>query len=264
MVEAQTDFESYLDYGYREIGAFESDYIFLYTDLRAFGQAAQHFATRDAFFEAIIQPLVANGQTVLVPTFTYTTEGIFDVEATPTRLGAINKWVVGRHNATRSEHPLFSIAAIGPKAHLVLNIGQSAFGADSVFERLRGQQAAFMHVGRPVAIGNTCVHYVEQMCGATYRYHKAFRTDVRRGGTTLGSNYTAFVRRRDVAGRDFDFTYSLADEELHEGIGVKEVGSNSNHTNLSCYLYDRAIEFLTGAFYKNPSIFTGDGYIEYD
>lgn len=257
-----SEFGDHLSRSYREIGALEADIVFLYTDLRTFGQDSQNYPTRDAFFEAILQPLLARGQTVLVPTFTYTTQGVFDVETTPSRLGAINKWIIGRPNVQRSEHPLFSVAAIGPKADLVMDIGKSAFGAESIFERLIGQNAAFLHVGRPVAVGNTCVHYVEQACGATYRYHKAFETEVFRGDICLGNDYSAFVRRRDVANFDFDFKYRESAEVLAKELDIKETGLNSDFTNLSLYDYDGTIEYFTRSFYNDPSIFIRGKFLE--
>lgn len=252
-----------LERGYRDIGALETAIVFVYSDLRTFGQDMADYPTRDAFFDAILGPLLDNGQTVLVPTFTYTGEGIFEVEKTPSRLGALNKWVITRTGMHRSEHPLFSVAAIGPQADLVTDIGKSAFGAKSIFERLRGRDAAFLHVGRPVAIGNTCVHYVEQAAGATYRYNKAFPTEVWRDGKRIGTDYTAFLRRRDVPGHDFDFVYRFTEEALHAGLGVRETGVNADHTNLSCYCYDRALSFFTDAFYRDPSVFIAEPYAEY-
>ena len=263
MNASSSNLERRLERGYGQIGAFEAELVFLYTDLRTFGQEMASFANRDEFFHAILQPLLRNGQTVLVPTFTYTGDGVFQVEGTPSRLGAINKWIVGQPGARRSEHPLFSVAALGPKADLVLDVGKSAFGARSVFERLQRTNAAFLHVGRPVAVGNTFVHFVEQSCGATYRYHKAFPTEVRRGDAVVGRDYTAFLRRRDVPGFDFDFRYAMPERVLHDGLGVREVGSNADHTNLSCYSYDGAIAFFTEAFYRDPAVFTGADFLEY-
>lgn len=256
------DLATHLERRYDEVGALDAEIVFLYTDLRAFGRAASEFATRDAFFSAILQPLLDRGRTVLIPTFSYTTEGVFEVETTPSTLGAINRWIISHPDALRSEHPLFSIAGLGPDADLVLNVGKSAFGARSVFERLSGRNAAFLHVGRPVEIGNTCVHYIEQACGATYRYHKAFETEVRRGGERIGGAYTGFMRRRDVPDHDFDFRFSLPVADLYEGLGVELRGSNDDHTVVACYPYDQAIRFLTDAFERDPHVFIGGEYLE--
>ena len=256
------DLATYLDERYSAVGALDAEIVFLYTDLRAFGRAASEFASRDDFFSAILRPLLDRGRTVLIPTFSYTTEGVFEVETTPSTLGAINRWIIAHPDALRSEHPLFSIAGLGPQANLVLDVGKSAFGARSVFERLIGRSASFLHVGRPVEIGNTCVHYVEQACGATYRYHKAFDTEVRRGGALVEGPYTGFMRRRDVPGHDFDFRFDLPVAELYDGLGVTLRGSNDDHTVVACYRYDRAIEFLTDAFERDPHVFIGGEYLE--
>ncbi|MGB3739762.1 MAG: AAC(3) family N-acetyltransferase, partial [Pontixanthobacter sp.] len=246
------------------VGIHEHGLAFIYTDLRSFGQAAAQFESREAFFRAIVDPLLQKGLTVLIPTFTYTTQGRFDIDATPSRLGAINKWMSRHPGALRSAHPLFSVAAIGPHSDIVQGIGKSAFGADGIFERMRNRNAAFLHVGRPVAIGNTCVHYVEQMCGATYRYQKAFDTEVYRGDLFVGTDYTALVRRRDVEGCDFDFGYRQDPATLAEGLGIREVGSNADFTNISCYDYDRTIEFFIRSFYADPNVFIRETFLERD
>ncbi|MBH9538443.1 AAC(3) family N-acetyltransferase [Novosphingopyxis sp. YJ-S2-01] len=264
MTTDNSTFKQFIERGYHDVGVHECEFVFLYTDLRTFGREIANFTSRQNFFQSLIDPMVDRGQTVLVPTFTYTSHGIFDVNATQSRLGALNKDVIEFPSVRRSTHPLFSVAALGPKADIVDDIGKSAFGADSVFERLVGETSSFLHVGRPVAIGNTIVHYIEQSCGATYRYNKAFPTKVYCGQQYLGTDYTAFLRRRDVDGCDFDFVYGLSSEELHEGLDVKEVGSNKEHTNLSCYSVSSAVKFLTKAFYSNPSVFIGENFMEYE
>ncbi len=248
--------------GYRDITAFDNEVVFIYSDLRAFGIYANDYSTRDAFLYELIEPFLSNGQTVIIPTFTYTGTGRFDVDRTPSRLGALNKWVTRQQGALRSEHPLFSVAAIGARADIVRNVGKSAFGGDSIFERLLGQNAAFLHIGRPVAIGNTCVHYVEQKCGATYRYHKAFDTDVFRGDEFIGKDYTAFVRRQDIPDHDFEFSYKNA-STLDENLNIRETGVPDKFTNLSLYAYDTAISYFTDSFYNDQSCFIKKEFISY-
>lgn len=253
-----------LDRGYAETGAYDAQFLFLYTDLRSFGYAASAFADRAAFFRAFVDPLVERGCTIVTPTFSYTTEGTFDTASTPTRLGAINKWFIGNPDALRSEHPLFSVAALGPGAEIARGVGKSAFGADSIFDRLIGKNACYLHVGRPVAVGNTGVHYAEQACGATYRYNKAFPTKVHRAGEYVGTDYSAFVRRRDVEGHDFDFVFPVGVTALRDEVGIRQVGSDADYTSIACYPYDAAMDCFMRLFYRRPSAFIAHEFIGYD
>ena len=72
----------------------------------------------------------------------------------------------------RSEHPIFSYAAYGPNKNIVKNIGKSAFGHDSVHQRLLFKNCCFfLHIGRSL-LDNTMVHHVEQNLKANYRLIK--------------------------------------------------------------------------------------------
>ena len=67
-----------------------------------------------------------------------------------------------------------------------------------------------LHIGRPVAMGNTVLHHVEQLAGATYRMNKAFKTEVYDGSRHIGTDYNAFLRRQDVPGEDFASDFNRA------------------------------------------------------
>ena len=144
-----------------------------------------------------------------------------------------------------------------------MGIGKSAFGFDSVFMRLLGQRAAFLHIGRPVWMGNTALHYVEQMGGATYRIHKAFKTEVFRGETYVGTNYSAFLRRLDVERETFTFTFRKATEQLYSRGLVHQVGSDAALTNVSLLWYDDTIAALQQMFHSDPTIFIDSNFIQY-
>jgi len=252
-----------LDDAYAAVGAYSADILYIYTDFRHFGVHMAGFPDRDSFCAAIVSPLLARGKTIVLTTFTYTSEGRFDVLTTPSRLGAMNRWITHQPRVRRSEHPMFSLAALGPQADLVAGVGKSAFGFESVYARLSGRNASFLHVGRPIAMGNTLLHHVEQQCGATYRVHKAFRTEVYRGLEYVGTDYTALVRRRDVAGEGFEFDFTRAAAGLFERGLVKQVGADEELSNISCYAYDETLDYLSNAFYRDPRIFIKSDFIQY-
>lgn len=253
-----------LDDAYAEVGVPDADIVYLYSDLRGISSWAAGFPDRDAFCDALMRPLLARGKTVVMTTFTYTTEGRFDVLTTPTRLGVLNKWILRQEGVCRSEHPMFSYAALGSRAEeLVTGIGKSAFGQDSVFMRLLGRRAAFLYLGRPVWMGNTVLHHVEQLGGATYRTNKAFPTEVFRGAQFVGTNYSAFLKRTDVSGQTFAFTFRKAAEMLVRIGLVRQVGCESDLTNVSLLWYDDTVAALHRMFRDDPSVFIGVDFIQY-
>jgi aminoglycoside 3-N-acetyltransferase len=248
---------------YEAVGAYDPDVIYLYSDFRTFGRHLEEFPDRAAFCNALLSPLLQRGKTLVMTTFTYTTEGRFDVLSTPTKLGVLNKWILAQPGVCRSEHPLFSYAALGPHAELVINIGQSAFGHDSVFTRLLGRRAAFLHVGRPVWMGNTALHHVEHLGGATYRINKAFRTRVFRGTEYVGTDYSAFLRRIDVPGETFAFTFREAADLLFARGLVRQVGEDADLTNVSLLWYEDTLAALHQMFRADPTIFIESNFIQY-
>ncbi|MCH1913318.1 AAC(3) family N-acetyltransferase [Leptospira noguchii] len=258
-----TDFEQMLNQAYRSVGAFDANILYIYTDFRYFGNSATIYKNRNEFCNAIVAPFLDRGKTIILTTFTYTAEGRFDVLGSRTNLGAMNKWILEQIGAKRSEHPLFSYAAFGPEAGFIENIGKSAFGYDSVFARLQGKRAAFLHIGRPVSMGNTALHYVEHMCGATYRIHTAFRTEVFRGEHYIGTDYSAFLRRRDLPGENFEFDFSKATAKLYDKKLINQVGSDIELSNISFYWYDQTIDCLLDLFYKDPRVFIKSNFIGY-
>ena len=242
---------------------YDADVIYIYSDLRYFSKYFQYEKSKSDFCKKIVTPLLQNGKTIIMTTFTYTTKGVFDVTKTFTKLGAMNKWILMQEDVVRSEHPLFSYAALGDNAKIIKNIGKSAFGYDSVHDRLKGINAAFLHFGRPVSMGNTMIHHIEQLCGATYRVNKAFDTKVYRSDKYIGTDYTAFLRRRDVEGMHFSFTFEDATRKMIEKNMIRQVGSEDSFSNISLYNYDETFDFLINCFNDDPMVFLQKDFIQY-
>jgi len=258
-----TDLEKMLQEAFNTVGAYDADILYIYSDFRCLGSYAANYPSRSDFCRAVVNPLLSAGKTIVLPTFTYTSEGVFNVIGTRTKLGALNKWILDQSDHVRSEHPMFSHAALGPAANFLKGVGKSAFGYDSVFHRLRGRRAAFLHIGRPVSLGNTALHHIEHLCGATYRTHKAFRTKVFRGEQYIGTDYTAFLRRRDVPGESFGFDFSKGARTLADKGLIRQIGSDQELNNVSFYWYDDTIDSLADMFNYNQRIFIKSDYICY-
>lgn len=262
--DSKKDCLDYFSNAFNHIGAMEADIIYVYSDFRFFSQYLHLFDSKIDFCNSLTQLLLSKGKTILVTTFSYTSEGNFEVLETPTNLGVLNRWILNQKDYSRSEHPMYSYAALGPKKHILENIGKSAFGKKSVFDRLQGQKAGFLHIGRPVEFGNTALHFVEQSCGATYRYNKCFKTNVFRGGAYLGTDYSVNVRRLDVENEDFIYTFHDATKSMRQRKLIQEVGESSNLSNISFYWYDSFVNFLIDQFYKDETIFINSTYKKYD
>jgi aminoglycoside N3'-acetyltransferase len=233
----------------------EYKFIYIYSDLREFGHGIQTNDDKLNFLRDLMSELLGTGCTIVIPTFTYTDTGVFETNSTRTNLGALNKFIQNDSRSIRSEHPLFSFSSVGPESGFLKNIGKSSFGNDSVFARLIGQRATFLNIGRPISAGNTLVHYVEDQHNAFYRIHKKFDTQVFSDGKYIGTDYSAFLRRRDIPDLTFETKFELAAREIYAKGRVSRIGEPESYSGVFQYDYDRTLEILTGLFKSNSSAF---------
>ncbi len=250
-------------YNQLPIDSYENFYI--YSDLRWFATELGKNLTKDEFCLAIVKPLLDKNKTIIIPTYTYTTEGNFDVLKTSTNLGTLNSWILRQKSINRSEHPLFSFASLGPNSKIVENCGKSAFGENSVHEKLRGKKTCLLHIGKSLVLANTMIHHVEQYCGATYRINKCFKTKVFKNGNYIGTDYNAFLRRRDIPEFDFAFDLTRVCEKVYQTDIPKEIGNVNNSSNITLCDYDKLRSFFVESFLNDPTVFLSneEKFIQY-
>ena len=241
--------------GIRNFNLHDYKYIYIYSDLRELGREILSKEDKYRFLDTLLFELLSTGSTVVIPSFTYTVSGIFQVNSTRTNLGALNSFIQQDLRSVRSEHPMFSFSAIGPNAEFLKNIGKCSFGNNSVFSRLIGKGATFLNIGRPISSGNTLVHFVEDENSAYYRFHKEFDTDVYLGDIYCGSNYSAYLRRRDIPGRTFETDFRLAAHTLYSKGKVASFGIPESYLGLSQYDYDDTLDILMNLFKSNVEAF---------
>ena len=231
------------------------DYIVLYTDLRFLAEYPEIVQKKNILLSEIFSILKKTNKTFFTPGYSYTTSGRFNIESTPTSVSALSKWLIGNKDINRSAHPLFSYIGFGKNTDLLDNIGKSAFGYNSLYYRLRNKNAGFLHLGREVFLGNTVIHYIEHMAGASYRFHKFFNTDVFNNGEYVDTNYSAFVRRRDVEGHDFLFNFKNCAEALFNNKLITETSGVVDTPYLASYSLDKSCDLMFNMFEENSSFF---------
>ena len=137
--------------------------------------------------------------TLVVPAFNYDfCRGMpYDHKATPSQVGVFSNYVLKAPRALRSLHPIFSMAAVGPRAaELCEGVSKSAFGPESIFDRLYRANARVVFFNADFQT-ITFVHYVEQAVGVSYRYIKEFSGLVTIDGKTYEDTFTYLVRPLD-------------------------------------------------------------------
>ena len=272
--ESYQSLENFFSNSYEDLGVNQYDFCYIYSDLRAFASEMKSKFEKNKFCHSIINPLLKSKKTVIIPTYTYTLKGVFEVEKTPTNLGALNSWILKQDNMKRSEHPMFSYASLGPKSSIVENCGKSAFGFDSIYERLIGKKCCFINIGRPIEAGNTIVHNVEQSCGATYRYNKCLKTRIIKNNKFFGSDYNAFLRKLDIPDNDVKINFVKAAKNIFDAGIVKQVSINPKTTIenskkydslpiIFLYDYDKTREILVESFNNDITIFITKPFVQY-
>ena len=100
--------------------------------------------------DALLESLGPDG-TLVVPTFSWQGEGIFDPRKTPSKMGAISEAARRRRSARRSIHLQHSIVVIGPLAEeIATSGGPSAFSADDPMGQPLPAQRLVPPTGRAV------------------------------------------------------------------------------------------------------------------
>tara|TARA_B100001971_G_scaffold10291_1_gene8383 strand:- start:568 stop:1368 length:801 start_codon:yes stop_codon:yes gene_type:complete len=114
--------------------------------------------------------------TIVVPTYTYsfTTNEIYDVINSPSKIGLFSEKFRKKKGIMRSKNPLFSVATVGRHAKKFENSSfKTSFGKGSCFDVLHKLN------GKIICLACnfdriTFTHYVEQKLKVNYRYLKKF------------------------------------------------------------------------------------------
>lgn len=180
-------------------GINEGDTLFIHSDISVFGSLK--CKNRGLLLNGIlsgIRKAVGNEGTIAMPTFSYSfcKNEDFDIEKTPSTVGILTEQFRKQPGSIRSDHPIFSIAAEGPKALEITTTDMDSFGAGSSFANLIKLDAKLVFFGASVH-SITFIHHIEQMHGIPYRYIKTFNGNIIRNGQATPSEATFFVRYMD-------------------------------------------------------------------
>jgi len=154
-------------------------------------------ALLDGLLAALIEKLGRAG-TLLVPTFNFGwCQGEpFDLQRTPSKMGAFTERARLHRTAQRTPHPVYSFAVIGHHARDFANLGNfTAYGADSPFALLTQLGGKIVVLDLDDQSSMTYYHHVEQQLAVDYRHHKIFSGEYRDDlGKVEERSYSVFVR----------------------------------------------------------------------
>lgn len=202
-----------LDQIFKETNLYKAKYIYIYSDFRYFFEFYKKKSRKKV--DELLELFTKKGITILIPSFTYTTNGNFYLNKTKSKVGFLANYLLQNKKikSCRSEHPLFSFISIGKNSKIVKKIGKAAFGKNSLHARLYGKKCLFLYFFRNLEDGNTLVHHIEFICKANYRFEKKFSTKVYNGKKYIGKNYSAYLKK-NVSDKRYFFNFKKVLKKL--------------------------------------------------
>jgi len=181
--------------------------------------------------------LGTNG-TLILPLFNFDFPKtcFFDINSTPSQMGALTE--IGRTNisSTRTGHPIYSFSIEGKYSNKFNNIDNySGYGSDSPFAKIKELNGKIAILGLPDQHSMTSYHFVEEQNLVDYRYFKEFKgTYIDKERNSKEKTYALYVRDLDKGvktdvNRMMDFLWKngfYKGEKYDEGFGLRTINFN--------------------------------------
>lgn len=132
---------------------------------------------------------------LFIPTYTYSIgkNQIFDVQKTPSAVGAFTEFFRTQEQTLRSRDPMLSVAGQGPGVRdLFSDLPRTCFGVDSLYDRLRSMNAMICTLGVGL-FWATYRHHIEEMANVPFRFKKKFKGIIRDQGTETTEEWIYFA-----------------------------------------------------------------------
>jgi aminoglycoside N3'-acetyltransferase len=100
-------------------------------------------------------------------------------------------------------------------------------------------------------MGNTIIHFVEQLVKVDYRFHKIFKTKVYKNKKYISSGYSAFVRKKKIGPTN---TIKIANIFRKKKL-IKEIGNYKKLTNISIIDFKKCVKIMVQEYINNKEIF---------
>ena len=138
----------------------------------------------------------SQGKTILIPTFTFefTKTGIFNKDIKNAEVGVLGNWVLDLDISSRTSHPIYSFAVLGPLKEQILTCDtHECFGVGSALNYIFESRVTILMLG---AGWESCTlfHCLEEKAEVPYRYMKTFEGEIIKGGSKEEISTRMFVR----------------------------------------------------------------------
>ncbi len=185
----------------RQLGAHECDVLYVHSGMQ-FGLPNIDIG-KTVLLESVAGALMSlNVATIVMPsyTFSFCNGEPYDVEKTPSSMGALNEYLRIKHRWERSIDPLMSNILYGKHYYLIKDIGKSSVGDGSTFDLLAKSclVVKFLFMGPRVHDCFTYMHYLEAVRKVPYRYDLEFTGVIQDKDRRYDDAYKLFIRDAGV------------------------------------------------------------------
>lgn len=188
---------------WRDSGVQEGDILLIHSSLKRLFKRylalGIELSTED-ILSSFLEAVGASG-TLLFPAFNFDfAKGVaFDINHTPSHMGALTEAARKHPKAIRTGHPMHSFIVIGAQSDKFKDIDNfSSFDADSPLALLHKMGGKIAVLNMPEKGSMTFYHYIEQMLELDHRYHKVFTGKyINSAGVSEIREYGMFVRYLD-------------------------------------------------------------------
>jgi len=181
----------------QEIGIVSDDRLLVHSAIQFLGRPA---GGAGMYLEALTSIIGPKG-TIAVPTFNFgfARGEPYDPQNTPSKdMGVFSEFVRQQPSATRTSHPMQSLAVIGNDAQdLTLRDTPCAFDPGSAFERMLELDFKIIFLGAHISAASI-FHYSEQRNKVPYRYWKDFLGNVHTPSGWEERTYRMYVRDENI------------------------------------------------------------------
>ena len=154
--------------------------------------------TADNILDSFLLAIGSSG-TLLLPLFNFdfTETKFFDINKTPSQMGALTEAARNRVGIIRTGHPIYSFAVMGYQKKEFSSLNNiSGYGKDSPFGLLHKHNGKIASLDLDDQGCMTFYHYVEESLAVDYRYFKNFK------GKYIDSNGKESLRTYKLYVRD--------------------------------------------------------------
>ena len=179
---------------FRDLGVSEGDVLLIHADLMVFGVIEGNAKE----FVPLLQDIVGECGTLVIPSFTFSFPNDFDIKKTPSTTGALSRLFAKEESVKRLPDGMTSYYMIGRDAERFINNwsrSHSSYGENSIPQQICQRFGKVLQLGTDIL---SLIHSLEENIGVPYREIKRFSGKIVDGNRIYDSYTDFYARIRDV------------------------------------------------------------------